>query len=123
MRKDLDRIMRERGLAGTVAFAYDRYSPVMHYLTGQKLHYGVYFRAPGAAELFTWGFDDGSQEFQEGNPALKVEHSFNIDLALRIHARNWKAEAGGFFNAISNYIYMRPTDRDTLLADVGSMQM
>ena len=50
MRRDLDRLMRERGLAGMVVFAYDRYSPAMHYVTGQKLHYGVYLRAPGAAE-------------------------------------------------------------------------
>ena len=52
MRKDIDRLMRERGLAGMVAFAYDRYSPAMHYVTGQKLHYGVHFRAAdGRAHL------------------------------------------------------------------------
>jgi Xaa-Pro aminopeptidase len=48
MRRDLDRLMQERGLAGMVVFAYDRYSQAMHYVTGQKLHYGVYLRAPGA---------------------------------------------------------------------------
>jgi Xaa-Pro aminopeptidase len=47
MRRDLDRLMRERSLAGMVVFAHDRYSQAMHYVTGQKLHYGVYFRAPG----------------------------------------------------------------------------
>ncbi len=47
MRRDLDRLMQERGLAGLVVFAYDRYSQAMHYVTGQKLHYGIYFRAPG----------------------------------------------------------------------------
>ncbi len=52
MRKDLDRLMRERGLAGLVVFAYDRYSPAMHYVTGQKIHYGLYFRAAdGRAHL------------------------------------------------------------------------
>ncbi len=48
MRRDLDRLMRERSLAGMVVFAHDRYSPAMHYVTGQKIHYGIYFRAPGA---------------------------------------------------------------------------
>jgi Xaa-Pro aminopeptidase len=44
--------MRERGLAGLVVFAYDRYSPAMYYATGQKLHYAVYFRGPdGRAHL------------------------------------------------------------------------
>jgi Xaa-Pro aminopeptidase len=45
MRQDLDRLMQERGLAGLVVFAYDRYNPSMYYVTGQKLHYAVYFRA------------------------------------------------------------------------------
>jgi Xaa-Pro aminopeptidase len=52
VRNDLDRLMKERGLAGMVVFAYDRYSSAMHYATGQKLHYGIYFRAPdGRAHL------------------------------------------------------------------------
>jgi Xaa-Pro aminopeptidase len=46
VRKDVDRLMRQRGLAGLVVFAYDRYSPPMHYMTGQRLQYGIYFRAP-----------------------------------------------------------------------------
>jgi len=52
MRQDLDRLMQERGLAGLVVFAYDRYSPAMYYVAGQKLHYGIYFRAAdGRAHL------------------------------------------------------------------------
>jgi Xaa-Pro aminopeptidase len=45
MRNDLDRLMQQRGLAGLVVFAYDRYNPAMYYVTGQKLHYGISFRA------------------------------------------------------------------------------
>jgi Xaa-Pro aminopeptidase len=47
MRRDLDRIMQERGLAGLVVFAYDHYSQAMHYVIGQKLHYGIYLLARG----------------------------------------------------------------------------
>jgi len=47
VRQDLDRLMRERGLAGMVVFAFDRYSPAMYYATGQKIHLGLYFRANG----------------------------------------------------------------------------
>jgi Xaa-Pro aminopeptidase len=44
--------MRERGLAGMVVFAYDRYSPAFHYATGERMHYGIYLRsASGAAHL------------------------------------------------------------------------
>ncbi len=52
MRKDLDRLMQERGIAGLAVFANDCYSTAMHYVTGQKIHYGVYFRAAdGRAHL------------------------------------------------------------------------
>ncbi|HYM80274.1 MAG TPA: Xaa-Pro peptidase family protein [Candidatus Limnocylindria bacterium] len=52
MRKDLDRLMQERGLGGMVVMAYDRYSPAMYYAIRQKLHHGIYFRAAdGRAHL------------------------------------------------------------------------
>jgi len=45
MRSDLDRLMKERGLAGMVVFAFDRYCPSLYYATGQKLHVALYLRA------------------------------------------------------------------------------
>ncbi len=52
MRQDLDRLMKERGLAGLVVFANDRDNPLMAYATGQAIHYGIYFRtADGRALL------------------------------------------------------------------------
>ena len=52
MRQDLDRLMQQRGLAGLVVFAYDRYSPAFYYATGQKIHLGMYVRsADGRAHL------------------------------------------------------------------------
>jgi len=52
VRQDLDRLMQERGLAGMVAFAYDRYSPALYYATGQRIHVGMYLRTPdGRAHL------------------------------------------------------------------------
>ena len=51
MRGDLERLMRERGLAGLVVLADDRYSPAMYYVTGQKITHAVYFRgADGRAQ-------------------------------------------------------------------------
>ncbi len=52
MRQDLDRLMRERGLAGLVIVAADRYAPALLYSTGQHLHHALYFRAAdGRAHL------------------------------------------------------------------------
>jgi Xaa-Pro aminopeptidase len=52
LRSDLDRLMRERGLAGLVVLAHDRYSPPFYWCTGQKIHHGLYVRtADGNAHL------------------------------------------------------------------------
>lgn len=52
MRTELDRLMQERGLAGLVVLAQDRYCPALYYCTGQKIHHGIYFRsADGRAHL------------------------------------------------------------------------
>jgi Xaa-Pro aminopeptidase len=45
VRSDLDGLMRQRGLAGLVVLALDRYSPAFYYATGQKIHHGFYVRA------------------------------------------------------------------------------
>jgi len=45
VRKDLDRLMKDSGIAGMVVVAADRYTPAMYYATGQKIHVGVYFRS------------------------------------------------------------------------------
>src|SRR5262249_35409295 len=51
-RADLDRLMQQRGLAGLVVLALDRYSPAFYYATGQKIHHGFYVRtADGRAHL------------------------------------------------------------------------
>ena len=52
LRQDLDGLMQERGLAGMVVFAHDRYSPALYYATGQRIHVGLYVRASdGRAHL------------------------------------------------------------------------
>src|SRR6185295_7056151 len=37
--------MQERGLAGMVVFANDRYCPAMYYAAGRKFHRAIYLRA------------------------------------------------------------------------------
>ena len=44
--------MQQRGLAGLVVLAHDRYDPAFYYATGQKIHHGFYVRtADGRAHL------------------------------------------------------------------------
>jgi len=52
VRSDIDRLMQQRGLAGLVVLALDRYSPAFYYCTGQKIHHGFYVRTrDGRAHL------------------------------------------------------------------------
>jgi Xaa-Pro aminopeptidase len=52
VRQDVDRLMQQRGLAGMVVFANDRYCPAMYYAAGRKFHRAIYFRAAdGRAHL------------------------------------------------------------------------
>jgi iron complex outermembrane receptor protein len=66
------------------------------------------FRAPAAPDLFANGFHEGTRAFERGDPNLKVETSLNTDLGVRVSAARLTAEATGFVNRISNYIYLRP---------------
>src|SRR5262252_11008388 len=52
VRSDIDRLMQQRGLAGLVVLALDRYCPAFYYCTGQKIHHGFYVRtSDGRAHL------------------------------------------------------------------------
>jgi len=78
VRNDFDRLMRERGLAGMVVFAYDRYSPAMYYATGQKLHFGVYFRGADGRTLLVHDPMERDQAAAAGcEHASFVQHRLN----------------------------------------------
>ena len=52
MRSDLDVLLQQRGLAGVVVLAHDRYCPAFYYATGKRIHHGLYVRAAdGRAHL------------------------------------------------------------------------
>jgi iron complex outermembrane receptor protein len=66
------------------------------------------FRAPAAPDLFANGFHEGTRAFERGDPSLGVETSLNTELGVRVNAAALTAEATGFVNRVSDYIYLRP---------------
>jgi len=66
------------------------------------------FRAPAAPDLFANGFHEGTRAFERGNPDLGVETSLNTELGVRVTRPELTAEATGFVNVVSDYIYLRP---------------
>jgi Xaa-Pro aminopeptidase len=78
VRQDLDRLMKQRGLAGMVVFAFDRYSPAMYYATGQKIHFGTYFRTPdGRAHLIHDPMERDQAEAVGCDHSSFSQHSLN----------------------------------------------
>jgi iron complex outermembrane receptor protein len=67
------------------------------------------FRAPNLAELTSNGVHHGTNRFEIGNPNLKNEQNFQLDIALEYDAEHVEFFANGFYNAINNYIFISPT--------------
>jgi iron complex outermembrane receptor protein len=73
------------------------------------LNLGRGFRAPSSFDLFANGVHEGTVAYEVGDSALDVEHSFNVDVGLRLVTGATRLEVIGFWNSIQDYIYSRPT--------------
>lgn len=77
MRSDLDRLMRERGLAGLVVLAHDRHCPAMYWCSGQKIHHGLYLRAAdGRSHLVVDPMERDQAERSGGEWSTYAQHGF-----------------------------------------------
>jgi iron complex outermembrane receptor protein len=66
------------------------------------------FRAPNLAELTSNGVHEGTNRFEIGNPNLKNEKNLQIDIALEYGSQHFEFFANGFYNIISDYIFIEP---------------
>lgn len=76
-------------------------------LTG-RINTATGFRAPNLAELTSNGVHEGTNRFEIGNRDLQNEQNFQIDLALEYNTKHFEFFANGFYNAISDYIFIEP---------------
>lgn len=72
-----------------------------------KMNVSKGFRAPSVTELSANGRHEGSLQYEYGNPDLKGEKSFQMDLGLNLQSEHITVEAALFRNFISDYIYLR----------------
>ena len=61
------------------------------------------------AELTSNGGHSGANRYEIGNEALKNEQNFQTDLSLEYGNEHIEFFVNGFYNAISDYIYLQPT--------------
>ncbi|WP_452224536.1 TonB-dependent receptor [Lacinutrix chionoecetis] len=73
-----------------------------------RLNFASGFRAPNLAELTSFGTHEGTNRFEIGNSELNNEQNFQSDLAIEFKNEHVEVFANGFYNSISNYIYLSP---------------
>ncbi|MFC7357303.1 TonB-dependent receptor domain-containing protein [Jejudonia soesokkakensis] len=66
------------------------------------------FRAPNLAELTSNGVHEGTNRYEIGNPDLENEQNFQADVSLEFRNEHFELFANGFYNSISNYIFITP---------------
>jgi len=66
-------------------------------------------RAPMVQELFFSGGHEATRSFERGNPNLKKETSYNIDLGYKLNSEKMTAEINLFHNWINDYIFRERT--------------
>lgn len=69
------------------------------------------FRAPNMSELGSDGVHEGTLRYEQGNPDLKSEYSWQADLGADYQGRLFSAQVSLFLNRIENYIFSHAIDQ------------
>ena len=73
-----------------------------------RINLATGFRAPNLSELFSDGTHEGTNRYEIGNSDLKSEQNFQTDISLEFKNDHVEFFVNGFYNTISNYIYLTP---------------
>lgn len=73
-----------------------------------RVNVGTAWRAPNVSELFSDGVHHGAAAFEEGDATLQPEKAYNTIASLRYAYNAFTFEAGGYYNYINDYIYLKP---------------
>ena len=74
-----------------------------------RIHVATGFRAPNLAELTSNGIHHGTNRFEIGNNNLINEKNTQLDVSLEYKTDHFEFFANGFYNHLSNYIFLSPT--------------
>ncbi len=74
-----------------------------------KANIGKSFRMPIAKELGANGVNYHYFSYEKGNPSLSPEVSYQADLSIGYHQKDWSLQLSPFYNYFPNYIYLNPT--------------
>ncbi|CCG54390.1 Probable TonB-dependent outer membrane hemin receptor precursor PhuR [Flavobacterium indicum GPTSA100-9 = DSM 17447] len=77
-----------------------------------RLNVATGFRAPNLSELTSNGVHEGSNRYEIGNASLKNEQNVQVDLNLDYTKDHFDFFVNGFYNHITNYIFIQPTGEE-----------
>jgi iron complex outermembrane receptor protein len=66
------------------------------------------WRPPASIEMFAHGVHQSAASYEIGDTTLKEERSYNAQTYFNFSYKRFKAEVGGYYNLINNYIYLNP---------------
>ena len=100
------------GFSGSVGASYQ-----VNEYWNTKLNISKGFRAPAINELSSNGVHEGTIRYEIGNSKLKAENSLQIDGELSAGWHYLSMTFNGYYNFISNYIYQRNVNGETIIKD------
>ncbi|MEL4308299.1 TonB-dependent receptor [Joostella sp. CR20] len=74
-----------------------------------RLNLATGFRAPNLAELTSNGGHSGANRYETGNETLNNEQNFQTDISFEYGNEHIEFFVNGFYNNVSDYIYLQPT--------------
>ena len=86
-----------------------------------KINIGRCFRLPTANELASNGIHHGAFRHEQGNPRLKSETGWQLDLSYDLSTHWVEMGLSPFGSYYTNYIFLRPTGEWSLLPDAGQV--
>ncbi|MGI9544741.1 MAG: TonB-dependent receptor plug domain-containing protein, partial [Cyclobacteriaceae bacterium] len=75
-----------------------------------RANFATGFRAPNLAELASNGPHEGTNRYEICNPDLQNERNYEVDLGAEWQTKHISFVLTGFYNYISDYIFLTPTN-------------
>ncbi len=86
-----------------------------------KINTGSAYRIPVIAELAANGVHHGTFRHEMGDVTLKAERGYLFDFGYYYHKKKLKIDFTPFVNYFTNYIYLSPSAKFSLLPDAGQI--
>ena len=75
-----------------------------------KINFATGYRAPNLAELSSNGVHEGTTRYEIGNPGMKSENNYQLDVGFNYQLRDFSINTGIFYNKVMNYIFLQPSN-------------